>query len=100
MKSISKIPKFGGKKNITFHKCYGKLANRWIDYRIYQPGELYFYKGGLHQKTGSAGAVSQPSTTSSFTNLNLTRVGGGTGINVNVITTTYKAVDGNPVIRK
>ena len=24
----------GSLKNITFHKCYGKLANRWIDYRV------------------------------------------------------------------
>jgi len=99
VKSVEDGP--GSLKNVTFTDVSGKLVNRWYNWRSYSTGDLYYYKGGLHQ-AGSDGLISStPSTTSSVSSLSLTKIGTSTTCSVfKTVSATAPALDGNPVVRK
>ena len=85
-----------GQYNVVFTDVLGKIANKWIDYRSYEAGDLYYYKGALHQ-VSSPGTFSTPSTTSSAT-ASLTKVSGA-GPSSPTLDITTATFDGNPVVK-
>ena len=82
---------------VVFGDVLGKIANKWIDYRTYENGDLVYRGGGVHAMT-SAGSISQPSTSSSVS-VSLTRVS-GSGPSTVAVDITMSTFDGNPVVKK
>ncbi|MDB4507490.1 phage tail protein [bacterium] len=83
--------------NVVFGDVLGKIANKWIDYRTYENGDLVYHSGGVHAMT-SAGSISQPSTSSSVS-VSLTKVS-GSGPSTAAVDLTLSTFDGNPVVKK
>ena len=83
--------------NITFTEVKGKLVHRWENWRYFYAGELYYYKGALHQAASNGIISSTPSTSSSYSTLTLAKTGGGS---LAVDTNVARVFDGNPVVKK
>ena len=89
---------------VTFTDCIGKLLSKWQDYRAYAAGAIlwnFTVSGGLQLKEATGGAVSDLSTLSNVTAVNLTKVSGTGDSSVGIdIGTLGRSADGNPIIKK
>ena len=84
--------------NSIFTKVSGKMAYRWENWKYFYTGELYYYRGALHQ-AGSNGIISStPSTTKSVSAVNITKKGTSTNIGVE-IAESRATFDGNPIVK-
>lgn len=86
--------------SITFTNVLGKLAKRWENWKYFSSGDLYYYLGGLHQKSGNGTVSSTPSTTSSVTSFNITKVSGTGNASLPIDVSSARATfEGNPVVK-
>ena len=87
--------------NIVFTKVSGKFVYRWENWKYFYAGELYYYRGALHQATSNGVISSTPSTTSTISTTNITKVSGsGPGTLTIEVDKAQATFDGNPVIKK
>ena len=87
--------------NIVFTKVSGKFVYRWENWKYFYTGEYYYYRGALHQATSNGVISSTPSTTSTISTTNITKVSGSGPGNLTIEVGKAQATfDGNPVIKK
>ena len=89
----------GSYKEVIFDDCIGKLGTKWNDWKTFEAGELYWYKGVAYNQGGAAGTITtKPSGTSGSSAVNVTikKVNNSTTANVN---TSLVSANGNPIVK-
>ena len=93
--TVKSISSLGGKKEVTFTDCSGKLGNKWFEWKTYTDGDLVWHGDNVYIKSGTGTIAEAPSGSSAT--VTLRKVGTSTDINVD---TTEANFDGNPVVKK
>ncbi len=83
---------------VTFTDVIGKLGYKWNNYRVFNSGQLYWHKGKAYIPSSTSAITSAPTSGHLTSNIDLTKVGGGSDITVSI--TDGFSASGNPIVKK